>query len=828
MITLNKTIIKLAETITYPQNKNTKQNKKELQDKLTQLKNYFAYRFPFFTPITESHITQTYIEFSSLFANYKKFTQQTGIQKLQDQIKALTGDDELLHHFYLKTFTFGRNKAHHMLNLISKKATNKFIIENEYKRLLLLQTELIHRQPQSENQIKEISTELFHSALNSEESRIEKLYRPTFAFFDETAFVNLTEMEIPYDIKLVLSFGPKFVFAPADTLENTIHFLDDFSQHLDLSFPIETQMEAYKQLSIEMTTEKRMNKLDRGIWLDFLRYRIMTFKHNHPDLCIARSDKGKHTVLIPKNEYIHKMDELVLSTTDYMEIPDPDITTLQEINNDFVKKLSKLGTVPGLRMDNCTTISQMYGLIKIHKKDYPVRPITAACSAPGFKLAKSITKILDNIFPEDGFHIKNSTQFVQKLTQIKLEPYETMISFDVVSMFTNIPIDHMIILIRKRAAAIYTKYKIPFALFKEILLFLLKDCAIFAWNNKVYKQRDSLAMGSPLSPILAKILMTDVIKKTLPYIPIKPNLIGLYMDDSFWIIKSYYVNLVLRHLNQYHTRLNFTVEKEIDGHINFLDVSIFRDTDGHSLYTNWYKKPYASSRLLNYFSYHEKACIIETAKAYIRMIQNLSDGRFFHTNKILLEDILRRNSFPEMEILVLIRENYSYMKKPIKNEPFTGKYVPIKYKGNFTQRLKNKIHPFLFNARLVGTPDRIDTKHYSYLKGKIDVSEKTNVVLLFKCQCKKNMIIRHTQFNKTAEEVITLLPHARDSMCVSENHSFPNLKVIRCKNYTSMIRTFNMFAYAYRDILLDTEYESPHSYIAKCLNLVRPLPIKIN
>lgn len=104
--------------------------------------------------------------------------------------------------------------------------------------------------------------------------------------------------------------------------------------------------------------------------------------------------------------------------------------------------------------------------------------------------------------------------------------------------------------------------------------------------------------------------------------------------------------------------------------------------------------------------------------------------------------------------------------------------------------------------------------------------EKTNTILFFACHCKKNLILRHTEFNKTAGEVIAQFPYTTNSTCTNDNHSFSNLKAVRCKNYTSTIRSFNMFAYAYRDILMDTKYEAPQSHIAKCLNLTRPISKK--
>lgn len=825
MVKLNKLIIMLAETLInnkYSLKKISQKHVDQIHEKIKAITRYLVVRYPNFSDILEHHVSQTFLEYSKIYTGYWKFLVMPEVKRLRVSKRKM--DNSLLNHFCFRVYNYGRQKARMVLRSVT---TGTPTIRNELKsyqkHINSLQNELNMKFPDQKEYFATLMTELGNIAQESEEVVIEKLFRPSYANLDDKAIVNLTDIVLPFDIQLVLSFGPKFVFPIHDKLHNLICFLDDFCHHLNSSFPIETQMEAFKQLSIELKLEQGRSRQERDIWLRFLQYRITSFKKAHPDICIARSDKGKHTVLIHKSDYISKMDQLVRLTDDYLEVENLDILQLEQTNNDFVSQLISVSTMSKIMPDSCTLIAQMYGLIKIHKKGYPVRPITSACAAPGFKLAKIFTEILTNVFPEDGYHIRNSVQFVKKLALIQLDQYETMISFDVVSMFTNIPIDHMICLIRKRADIIFSLYKIPFLLFKKIFLFLLKDCAVFAWNEKVYQQQDSLAMGSPLSPILAKILMTDIIDSILPLLPIKPKFLALYVDDSFWIVKSYHVNLILHRLNQYHERINFTVEKKNNNRIAFLDVVVYadRNTTPGSIYTNWYKKPYASSRLLSYFSSHERTCILETAKAYIKMVQKLSDGRFFLSNKSILEDILRRNSFPETEIMALLHGSYTLMRPIIATERFAGKYVPIKYRGNFTQRLKNKIHSFLFNARLVGTPDRTDTKHFSQLKGKVDIADKTNMVLFFLCQCSRQLILRHTEFRGTAGKLIESIKTSSSEECGSLGHVFSAVKGLRCNNFSSTIRTYNMYAYAHRNILVNTKFRMPDRDISKAINLYK-------
>lgn len=643
------------------------------------------------------------------------------------------------------------------------------------------------------------------------ERKIELKYRPNNAKFDDKAFINLSPIEVPEDVAMVLGFGPKFCFPNKKSIDHLVYFLDDFEGNLESSFPIETFLESYKQLSIEMRAEDKTYRLNRSVWLEFLHYRVSRFVRLNSGLIIARSDKGKHTVLMQKELYVQKVDQLILMTDDYVRIDDINILELERRNNEFVIKLKALGSLNDINefIDFCTTPARMYGLIKIHKKDFPVRPITSACSSPGFKLAKFFTGLLGNIFGEEGFHIRNSLYFVNKLRDLHIENDEMMLSFDVVSMFTNIPVNHMISIIEIRKELILEKYGIGYSLFREVLLFLLKECAVFQWNGNSYRQRDSLAMGSPLSPILAKILMSHAINLTLPLLPSRPKLLVLYVDDSFWIVKRQHVECILNQLNDYNSNIKFTVEMEKEGQLNFLDVTIIRRDN--RLITNWFKKPFASDRILNYFSNHERNCINETASSYVRMVLNLSDGEFFVQNRSVLWGILENNSFPITEIMGILHKNYSLMKQLPRSEGFSGRYVPIRYHGRLTQRLKNRINGFIPNKRLVGIPDRFNSRFFSCLKDPIRIVDRSNVVIIFTCECKGKRILKHTQFGNRVgnmcEEI--LKTNGRSDMCIGDFHCFKKFVCIQCRNYMSMKRTFSSLTYRFRETLHNTEMIRP-------------------
>ena len=80
-------------------------------------------------------------------------------------------------------------------------------------------------------------------------------------------------------------------------------------------------------------------------------------------------------------------------------------------------------------------------LPKIHKPNTPLRPIVSCINSPTHPLAKYLLNILNPLVGNTDFYIKNSSHFLEELSQINLNPNDTLVSFDVVSLFTNVPVD---------------------------------------------------------------------------------------------------------------------------------------------------------------------------------------------------------------------------------------------------------------------------------------------------------------------------------------------------------------------------------------------------
>ena len=83
---------------------------------------------------------------------------------------------------------------------------------------------------------------------------------------------------------------------------------------------------------------------------------------------------------------------------------------------------------------------RIYGLPKIHKPDWPLRPIVSFINSPLYNLSKFAAKILTPLINSNNLLIKNSFELIDRISNFKINDNDLMLSFDVLSLFTKIPV----------------------------------------------------------------------------------------------------------------------------------------------------------------------------------------------------------------------------------------------------------------------------------------------------------------------------------------------------------------------------------------------------
>lgn len=111
----------------------------------------------------------------------------------------------------------------------------------------------------------------------------------------------------------------------------------------------------------------------------------------------------------------------------------------------------------------------------------------------------------------------------------------TMVSFDVKSLFTNVPVDEALQVIRSRLeddVSLDSRTTLSVDSIMELQTLCLKTM-YFSYEDSFYQQTDGAAMGSPLTPIVANIYMKFFEQRALELASTKPGIWLRYVDDTF-------------------------------------------------------------------------------------------------------------------------------------------------------------------------------------------------------------------------------------------------------------------------------------------------------
>ena len=149
-----------------------------------------------------------------------------------------------------------------------------------------------------------------------------------------------------------------------------------------------------------------------------------------------------------------------------------------------------------------------YLTVKLHKDPIAYRPIvsqTRSYSKPLSKhLANILTPLLGSFSPA---HLRDSMDLKRRL-QEEADPSHPFLSLDVESLFTNVPIEPLLSFLRRKHAE--DLVPLPEGYTIDGLLDLIRLCVkstVFSFNGRYYRQRQGVAMGSPLGPVLAGLYM---------------------------------------------------------------------------------------------------------------------------------------------------------------------------------------------------------------------------------------------------------------------------------------------------------------------------------
>ena len=259
--------------------------------------------------------------------------------------------------------------------------------------------------------------------------------------------------------------------------------------------------------------------------------------------------------------------------------------------------------------------------------------------------------ILSSLVGNTVHTVKNSAEFVELIEKIYILDNESQVSFDVVSLFTSIPLETARAIVLDRLSNTCTLEDRTYLTNAELTeaLDICLTSTYFTYGitvvTKCYEQIFGTLMGSSLSPVIANMVMKDLEQQALSTFHNPPYIWVRYVDDVYATTKTENVDAFHKHLNTINSSIQFTVKMETSGSKTFLDVLLTRELDG-SLSTSIFCKPTYTSRYLPFNFHHpfsKKVSIARTLYSRAEKIINKDSNRKSELSEI--KDTLQSNGF---------------------------------------------------------------------------------------------------------------------------------------------------------------------------------------
>lgn len=332
----------------------------------------------------------------------------------------------------------------------------------------------------------------------------------------------------------------------------------------------------------------------------------------------------------------------------------------------------------------------------------------------------------------------------------------------------------------------------------------------FSYKGNYFIQTFGCAMGSKLSPIISQYIMDYLLDQCLPKLTYKIDFIKKFVDDIILSIPENGNAEILEVFNNFNEHIKFTIEKEKNSSVPFLDSLVIR-TNQNLIKLDWFRKETSSGRYINYNSHHKMSIKINFIKEMKHRIEKICHEDYLNKNLEILENLLIQNSYPKSMIRkILYTQNSRAFNNTINQNTNSTQnlmnYASLPYYSNLTDKIIKifKAENIVVARKTIKSVEKV----FSKLKDKTKLLNNSNVVYEIKClTCEKvylgqtsqnlrNRISLHKSDIKGNKQRCALTTHVIDNT-PPHKMDFDNIKILD-KEQNLCKRSFLEMVYIYK------------------------------
>jgi quinol monooxygenase YgiN len=306
-------------------------------------------------------------------------------------------------------------------------------------------------------------------------------------------------------------------------------------------------------------------------------------------------------------------------------------------------------------------------------------------------------------------------------------------------------------------------------------------------------------MGSPLSGLIAEAVLhrleQDAFSKYYPKVWIR------YVDDTFVVIKREKLEEFMQTINSVFPDIQFTMEKELNNHLAFLDILITRQENG-CLQTSVYRKTTDTMQILHYKSNHpaahKRSCVRTLFK---RVATHCSSEEAKKTEREYLLKLFLSNGYPRSFIRNAQRKRTTEQSNIAENT----RHISLPYISNVSDAAGRMLRKY--GIQVAHRPNATMRTKVMQAKDRLRPEDKSNIIYDIKCNdCPQHYVGETSKQLKSRLHEHQLCVRRKDHLSLVAQHSYENEHTFNFNDTEVISQARNKSSRLFKEAWLSDEY----------------------